>query len=118
MLDRNQDVFSRHKAEIGCCNVVEQKIELEESSVSHREGAGRMTLHKPDECRKEETLLDYDMIEPSKSRWACEVVMAKKETGFRYLINVTVKDAYPMPRIDRGLSKLVYAEFFFLLLLI
>ena len=81
VLDRSQDFFSRHEAEadIGCCNFVEEKIELEES-VSHREGAERMTLHKPDECRKEETLLEYDMIEPSKSPWACEVVMTKKET--------------------------------------
>ena len=33
MLDRNQDVISRHKAEIGCCKFVEQEIELEESAV-------------------------------------------------------------------------------------
>ena len=25
-LDRNQDVFSRHKADIGCCNLVEHEI--------------------------------------------------------------------------------------------
>ena len=38
--DRNQDVFSRHKADIGCCNFVENEIELEESEVPHREGRG------------------------------------------------------------------------------
>ena len=26
VLDRNQDVFSRHKADIGCCNFVEHEI--------------------------------------------------------------------------------------------
>ena len=30
-LDSNQDVFSRHEADIGCCNFVEQELELEES---------------------------------------------------------------------------------------
>ena len=30
VLDRNQNVFSRHKANIGCCNFVEHEIELEE----------------------------------------------------------------------------------------
>ena len=120
VLDRNQDVFSRHKVDIGCCIFVEQEIELEESSVPHREGARRMTPKKSDACRIEmETLLEYDMLEPTKSPWACGVVMAKKKGDqlrfccvFRYLNSVTVKDAYPIPRIDECLSKLGDAKFF------
>ena len=78
----NQNVFSRHKADIGCCNFVEHEIELEEGAVLHREGARRMTPHKLEACRAEiEMLLEYDMIEPSKSAWACGVVMAKKKGG-------------------------------------
>ena len=60
-----------------------------------------------------------DMIEPSKSPWACGVVMAKKKGGqlrfccdFRYLNAVTIKDTYPIPRIDESLSKLGDAKFF------
>ena len=77
---RNADVFSKHKADIGCCNFVEHEIELEEGAVPHREGAGRMTPHKSEACRAEiDVLLEYDMIEPSKSPWACGVVRAKKK---------------------------------------
>ena len=120
MLDRNADVFSKHKADIGCCNFVEHEIEIEEGSVPHREGARRMTPNKSEACRKEiEMLMEYDMIEPSKSPWACGVVMAKKKGGqlrfccdFRYLNAVTIKDAYPIPRIDESLSKLGDAKFF------
>ena len=43
LLNRNADVFSKHKADIGCCNFVEHEIEIEEGSVPHREGARRMT---------------------------------------------------------------------------
>ena len=79
-----------------------------------------MTPHNSDACRKYiETLLEYDMIEPSKSPWACGVVMAKNKgdqlrfcLDFRYLNSVTAKDAYPIPRIDESLSKLGVAKFF------
>ena len=40
VLERNEEVFSRHKADIGCCNFVEHEIELEENAVPHREGRG------------------------------------------------------------------------------
>ena len=120
VLERNEDVFSKHKADNGCCNFVEHELELEESAVSHWEGARSMTPHKSDACRKEiETLLEYDMIEPSKSPWACRVAMAKKKgdqlgfcCDFRYLNSVTVKDAYPIPRTDESLSNLVDLKFF------
>ena len=121
VLERNENVSSNHKADIGCCSFVEHEIELEESAVPHREGATRMTPHKADACRKEiETLLEDDTIETSKSAWACGVVTAKKKgdqlrfcCDFRYMNSVTVKDAYPIPRIDESLSKLGDANFFF-----
>ena len=37
LLNRNADVFSKHKADIGCCNFIEHEIELEEGAVPHRE---------------------------------------------------------------------------------
>ena len=82
VLNRNAHVFSKHKADILCCNFVEHEIEIEEGSVPHREGARRKTPHKSEACRKEiEMLMEYDMIEQWKSPWACGVVMAKKKGG-------------------------------------
>ena len=40
VLERNEEVFSRHKADIGCCYFVEHEIELEENAIPHREGRG------------------------------------------------------------------------------
>ena len=121
VLERNEEIFSKHKADVGCCNFVEHEIELDESAVPHREGARRMTPHKSDACRNEvDTLLEYDKIEPSKSPWECGVVIAKKisdqlrfRCDFRYLNSLTVKDAYPIPRVDESLSKLGDAKFFY-----
>ena len=71
VLNPNADVFSKHKADTGCCNFFEHEIELEEGAVTHREGATRMTPHKSEACQAGlEMLLEYDMIEPSKSPWA------------------------------------------------
>ena len=52
VLSWNADVFSKHKADIGCCNFVEHEIEIEEGSVPHREEARRMTPNKSEACRK------------------------------------------------------------------
>ena len=63
VLNWNANVFSKHKVGIGCFNFVEHGIELEAKSEA---------------CREKERSLEYDMIEPSKSLWACGVFMAKK----------------------------------------
>ena len=91
VLNWNADVFSKHKADIGCCNFVEHEIEIEEGSVPHREEARRMTPHKSEACRKEiEMIMEYDMIEPSKSPWAFGVLMAKKNGGNSGFVVVSV----------------------------
>ena len=80
-----------------------------------------MTPNKSDACRKEiETILEYDMIEPSKSPWACGVLMAKKKgdqlifcCDFRHLNFVAVKNANPIPRIDESLSKIEGCKSFY-----
>ena len=65
-----------------------------------------MTPHKSEACRKEnKMLMECDMIEPSKSLWACGGVMAKTK-------GATIKDAYPIPRIVESLFKLGDANFF------
>ncbi len=64
-------------------------------------------------------LLSLDLIEPSYSPWACRVVMAKKKRNqlrmccdFRFLNAKTIRDAYPLPRIDESLGRLGCACYF------
>ena len=92
-LNQNADVFSKHKADIGCCNFVEHEIELAEGAIPHRVGARRTTPHKLEACRAEiEMLLEYDMIKPSTSPWACEVVMTKKRGAAQVLLRLSLPE--------------------------
>ena len=114
VLNRNADVSSKHMADIFCCNFVEHEIKMEEGSVPHREGTRIITPHKSDACRKEiEMLMEYDMIEPSQSPWACGVVMAKKKWGNSGFVVISVTSTqYQIPRIGENFSKLGDAKFF------
>ena len=64
-------------------------------------------------------LLALCLIQLSYSPWASGIVMVKKKTGelrfccdFRPLNDVTVKDAFPLPRIDESLSRIGNAKIF------
>lgn len=88
----------------------EHKIELVENSTPPKKNAYRMTPRMLAELRKQLTdLLERGHIRPSNSPYGAPVIfVAKKDTDelrmcidYRALNNITVKDAYPIPRIDQ-----------------
>ena len=114
ILTEIDDLFVKHKADIGRCTIAKHPVELEPGAVPHREGARRMSPEKAERANQEvRNLLALGMIQPSLSPWASGIVMVKKKNGelrfccdFRPLNEVTVKDAYPLPRIDESLVRL------------
>ena len=69
--------------------------------------------------RQVEELKQRGVIEPSDSPWAANVVLVRKKDGtkrfcvdYRGLNAVTIKDAYPVPRIDETLDALSGAQWF------
>ena len=79
-----------------------------------------MTPFKTEKANEEvRMLMEMGLIEPSYSPWACGIVMAKKKGNqlrmccdFRNLNAQTVKDAFPLPRIDECFAKIGRARYF------
>ena len=120
VLSEYDDLFMKHKADIGRCKIAKHRIELEPEAIPHREGARRMSPDKAAKANQEvRNLLALGLIQPSYSPWASGIVMVKKKTGelrfccdFRPLNDVTVKDAFPLPKIDESLSRIGNAKIF------
>ena len=74
-------------------------------------------LRKEQDCVQD--MLTGGQIEPSDSPWASPVVLVTKKDGstrfcvdYRWLNSLTVKDAYPLPRIDDSLRLLGNQQWF------
>ena len=120
VLNEYDNLFMKHKADIGKCTIAKHCIELEPKAIPHREGSRRMSPDKAAKSNQEvRNLLALGLIQPSYSPWASGIVMVKKKTGelrfccdFRPLNDVTVKDAFPLPIIDESMSRIGNAKLF------
>ena len=120
ILTEFDDLFMKHKADIGRCVIAKHPVDVEPGAVPHREGARRMSPEKAERANQEvRNILAPGIIQPSLSPWASGIVMVKKKNGelrfccyFRSLNEVTVKDAYPLPRIDESLARLGKANIY------
>ena len=120
ILNEFDDLFMKHKADIGRCTIAKHTVEQEPGAVPHREGAGTMSPAKAERANQEvRNLLALGMIQPSLSPWASGIVMVEKKNGelrfccdFRPLNEVTIKEAYPLPRINESLARLGNAKIY------
>ena len=69
--------------------------------------------------REVDKMLEKGFILPSDSPWASPIVLVTEKDGstrfcidYRWLNNVTQKDAYPLPNINETLETLSGAEWF------
>ena len=99
---------------------VDHKIEIVEGAKPTSQNPYRLSYHELDEMKKQlDELLQKGLIRPSKSPYAAPVIFVKKSDGtmrmcidYRALNKITVKNKYPLPRIDELFDRLVGSKIF------
>lgn len=112
LLNNYQDCFAENNAQLGNTNI-KMEINLTSSQpVCYR--PYRLSHHERYLVRQiVDDLLTNDIIEPSVSPYASPILLVKKKTGdmrlcvdYRKLNAITVKDKFPLPRIEDQLERL------------
>ena len=99
---------------------VEHEIRLENNSKPPSRAPYRLSFIEQEELKKQlKQLLDSKLIRPSSSPFGSPVLFVKKKENtlrmcidYRALNNITIKNRYPLPRIDDLLDQLSQAKYF------
>jgi len=119
LLKSHEDIFSTGETDIGQCNLVKHRIELE-NEIPFKQRHRRIPPGMIEEVRKHlEQLLAGGVIRKSKSPFASNIVIVRKKSGklrmcvdYRMLNNRTIKDAYALPRVEEVFDCLHGAKYF------
>ena len=120
LLKTYSDVFSTGPHDLRRTTATRHSIVTEANARPIRQRQYRQPYHMRAEMDKQigEMLID-GLIKPSTSPWSSPVLMVPKKDGssrfcvdFRALNEVTVKDPFPLPRIDETLESLGGAKYF------
>ena len=112
-------MFSRGDDDIGHTNVIKHSIDTGGARPVKQRPRRHPVCNQQEINRQVNDLQERGLIEASDSPWAANVVLVRKKDGsqrlcidYRGLNAVTVKDAYPVPRIDETLDALEGAKWF------
>ena len=113
------DVFSAADHDLGRTNLVKHQIDTGGMRPIKERPRRQPAIHQQEIDRQVEDLLSRGIIEPSDGPWASNVVLVRKKDGtqrfcvdYRRLNEATIKDAYPVPRIDDTLDAWSGARWF------
>jgi len=113
------NVFSRSEYDIGHTSIIPHRIDIGDSSPHFEQLRRHPMAQLPVFDEHIQHMLEHDVIEPAASPWCSNVVMVRKQDGtmrlcidYRKLNCLTVKDKFPLPKIDTCLDTLNGREFF------
>ena len=113
LLNEFKNVFAKSSSDLGRCDIIQHSINTG-TAFPVRQPARRIPFGKRNVEQEEiMKMLDRGVLEPSNSPWSSPVVLVTKKDGsirfcvdYRVLNSLTVKDAYPIPRVDECLDAL------------
>ena len=119
MLSNNLSVFSTGDTDLGRTRVAYHQIETGQNRAV-KMNPRKIPVHFEKEVEAQlEQMQSQGVIRPSHSPWAAPVVIVRKKDGglrfcvdYRRLNELTIKDAYPLPRIDDTLDALGASKWF------
>lgn len=120
LLSKHNNLFARSLKDLKMTNVVEHHIDLIPGTRPIVSRPYRMAdIEKAAVETQIVEMLKYDIIRPSKSPFASPIVMVRKKDGkfrfcidFRRLNKETIRDQYPLPKMDVILRQLSGQQFF------
>ena len=111
LLTEFSDTFSKHENDLGWTNVVTHAIDTRSSRPVRQPLRRHPPAHTEAIQQHVSNMLEQEVIEPTKSPWASNLVLVKKKDGslrccvdYRQVNTLTKKDAYPLPRTDMCLD--------------
>ncbi|WP_253302469.1 reverse transcriptase domain-containing protein [Wolbachia endosymbiont of Psylliodes chrysocephala] len=118
LLNKYVDCFANTTAEIGKCATELDIILEDEKPVTYK--PYKLSISERTEVRNIiDDLLTNEIIRESDSPYASPILLVKKKTGeyrmcvdYRALNAKTVKDKYPLPRVDEHLERLKGCNYF------
>ncbi|CAC5409542.1 Transposon Ty3-I Gag-Pol polyprotein,Transposon Ty3-G Gag-Pol polyprotein [Mytilus coruscus] len=115
----NKDAFAAYKTHLGTCSYIKHSIETAGAAPVRQPLRRTPTTFEREEEKNLKDQLKQDVIRPSTSPWASNVVLVRKKDqtvrwccDFRRLNELTVKCAYAVPRIDMCIDCLSSASIF------
>ena len=119
LLEKHEATFAKNKMDLGKCSILKHKIDTGFAAPIRQQMRGTPKGFEHEEEKYLKDQLESGVVVPSSSAWSSPVCLVRKKDGsvrwcidYRKLNDVTVKDAYPLPRIDSCLDCLASAKLF------
>ena len=120
LLTRYSDVFATGPLDVGCTSLVKHSIHLKDKTTPIKQRPYRQGPAKEAEIdRHVKEMLHQGLIKPGSGEWSSPTILVPKKSGetrmvidYRRINAVTVKDSYPLPRIDDSLDCLGKSKIF------